>query len=68
MGGGAKGGSGGGGGIPFKVQGTTSNPQVIPDIGGAVGNMVKGGIPNASNPAGAASNALGGLLGKKKKP
>jgi AsmA protein len=68
MGGGAKGGSGGGGGIPFKVQGTTSNPQVIPDIGGAVGTMVKGGIPNASNPAGAASNALGGLLGKKKKP
>jgi AsmA protein len=68
MGGGAKGGSGDGGGIPFKVQGTTSNPQVIPDIGGAVGNMVKGGIPNASNPAGAASNALGGLLGKKKKP
>jgi AsmA protein len=70
MGGGAKGNSSGGG-IPFKVQGTTSNPQVIPDIGGAMGNMVKGGIPgvgNAGNPAGAASNALGGLLGKKKKP
>jgi AsmA protein len=67
MGGGAKGNSGGGG-IPFKVQGTTSNPQVIPDIGGAMGNVVKGSIPNASNPAGAASNALGGLLGKKKKP
>jgi AsmA protein len=70
MGGGAKGNSSGGG-IPFKVQGTTSNPQVIPDIGGAMGNMVKGSIPgvgNAGNPAGAASNALGGLLGKKKKP
>jgi AsmA protein len=69
-GGGAKGNSSGGG-IPFKVQGTTSNPQVIPDIGGAMGNMVKGSIPgvgNAGNPAGAASNALGGLLGKKKKP
>ena len=71
MGGGAKGNSGGGGGgIPFKVQGTTSNPQIIPDIGGAVGNMVKGGVPvpgmgNAGNPAGAASNALGGLLKKK---
>ena len=70
MGGGAKGNSSGGG-IPFKVQGTTSNPQVIPDIGGAMGNMAKGSIPgvgNAGNPAGAASNALGGLLGKKKKP
>ena len=70
MGGGAKGNSSGGG-IPFKVQGTTSNPQVIPDIGGTMGNMVKGSIPgvgNAGNPAGAASNALGGLLGKKKKP
>jgi AsmA protein len=68
MGGGAKGNSGGGAGIPFKVQGTTSNPQVIPDVGGAMGNMAKGSVPNASNPAGAASNALGGLLGKKKKP
>jgi AsmA protein len=70
MGGGSKGNSSGEG-IPFKVQGTTSNPQVIPDIGGAMGNMVKGSIPgvgNAGNPAGAASNALGGLLGKKKKP
>ena len=70
MGGGSKGNSGGGG-IPFKVQGTTSNPQVIPDIGGAMGNMVKGSVPgvgNAGNPAGAATNALGGLLGKKKKP
>jgi AsmA protein len=73
MGGGAKGNSSGGG-IPFKVQGTTSNPQVIPDMGGAMGNMVKGSIPgvpgvgNAGNPADAASNALGGLLGKKKKP
>ncbi len=69
-GGGAKGNSSGGG-IPFMVKGTTSNPQVIPDIGGAVGNMVKGSVPgvgNAGNPAGAASNALGGLLGKKKKP
>lgn len=73
MGGGAKGNSSGNG-IPFKVQGTTSNPQVIPDVGGAMGNMVKGSVPgvpgvgNAGNPAGAASNALGGLLGKKKKP
>jgi AsmA protein len=70
MGGGAKG-SSSGGGIPFMVKGTTSNPQVIPDIGGAAGNMVKGSVPgtgNAGNPAAAASNALGGLLGKKKKP
>jgi AsmA protein len=70
MGGGGKGNSSGGG-IPFMVKGTTSNPQVIPDVGGAVGNMVKGSVPgmgNAANPTGAATSALGGLLGKKKKP
>ncbi|MGC1966490.1 MAG: AsmA family protein [Candidatus Acidiferrales bacterium] len=67
--GGGKGNSNSGGGIPFKVQGTTSDPKIIPDVGGAMGNMVKGSVPgmgNAGNPAGAASNALGGLLGKKK--
>ena len=69
MGGGGKGNSGGG--IPFKVQGTTSDPKIIPDIGGAAGNLVKGGVAgvgDAGKAPGAAAGAIGGLFGKKKKP
>ena len=56
-----------GGGIPFAIRGTTSNPQVIPDVGGMVGNAAKGVVPGAqANPAGAATKTLGGLFGKKK--
>jgi AsmA protein len=58
-----------GGGIPFKVQGTTSDPKIIPDIGGAAGNLVKGGVAgvgNAGKAPGAAAGAIGGLFGKKK--
>jgi AsmA protein len=67
LGGGGKGNSSGG--IPFRVQGTTSDPKIIPDIGGAAGNVVKGGIAGvgaAGKPAGAAAGAVGGLFGKKK--
>ncbi len=67
-GGGRSGGSSsGGGGIPFAIQGTTSNPQVIPDVGAMAGNFAKGAVPGkqvgSANPA---TNALGGFLGKKK--
>ncbi len=67
--GGGKGNSGGG--IPFKVQGTTSDPKIIPDIGGAAGSLVKGGmagVGDAGKAPGAAAGAIGGLFGKKKKP
>lgn len=57
-----------GAGIPFVIQGTTSNPQVIPDVGGMAGNAVKSTAMIGTKPAGAAAGALGGLLGKKKKP
>jgi AsmA protein len=60
--------SGSEGGIPFLVQGTTSNPQIIPDVGGMAGNAVKSTAMIGTKPAGAAAGALGGLLGKKKKP
>jgi AsmA protein len=58
-----------GGGIPFAITGTTSNPQVIPDIGGMVGGIAKGVVPTGmgkGGAAGAATGALGGLLGHKK--
>jgi len=59
------------GGIPFAVEGTTSNPKFIPDMGGVVGglakgelgNVAKGQVPGANN----LTNSLGGLLGGKKK-
>jgi AsmA protein len=63
--------------IPFQIQGTTSDPKFIPDVGGLAAGMLKsqlgcvtGAIPGAGasqpNPADAVQQ-LGGLF-KKKKP
>ena len=57
-------GSSGGGGLPFRVQGTTSDPKIIPEIAGLKNsplNQLTGGK------AGGIGGILGGLL-KKKKP
>jgi AsmA protein len=64
--------------VPFQIQGTTSDPKFIPDVGGlaagmlksqlgCVGGAVPGGLTGAAkqNPAGAIQQ-LGGLFGKKK--
>jgi AsmA protein len=62
------------GGIPFMIQGTTSNPIFVPDVAGMAGGLAKsqlGGITpgGGGTPADQASGILGGLLGgKKKKP
>jgi AsmA protein len=69
------GGGKGGGGIPFFIQGTTSDPHFVPDVKGMVGGQLKGGLGGAlggltggKNPAGSSpADALGGLFGKKKK-
>jgi AsmA protein len=65
---------GGKGGIPFAIEGTTANPKFIPDIKGIVGGVAQGALGQALSGAGAgkgvppeAINALGGLLGGKKK-
>ena len=56
------------GGLPFRIEGTTSNPRVIPDIAGFSGlgktplNQLK--IPQKGQLGG----IVGGLLKKKKKP
>ena len=60
------------GGIPFAIEGTTSNPKFIPDVGGVVGglatsqlsNVAKGQVPGANS----VTKGLGGVFGKKKKP
>ena len=61
--------SGEGGGIPFAIEGTTSNTKFIPDVGGAVAGVAKdqlrhaakGQVPEASN----VTKGLGGILGKE---
>ena len=62
--------SGGGkGGIPFFIQGTSSDPKFVPDVKGmAVGQLGKfgGQIPGGQSTQGI-TNAVGGLFGKKKK-
>jgi len=64
------GGSGGGSTkIPFAIEGTTSDPKFIPDAGamaksaiaGAAQSQLKGAVPAD------ATNALGGMFGKKTK-
>jgi AsmA protein len=56
-------------GIPFKIQGTTSNPVFIPDVGAMAGNVLKGATSAGSNnnPANTVEGVIGGLLSKKKK-
>jgi AsmA protein len=55
-----------GGGIPFRIEGTTSNPIFIPDVAGMAGNVVKNGATAPVDAAKSATGALGGLFGKKK--
>lgn len=50
-------------GIPFRITGTTANPVFVPDVGGAVRDLVAS--PNAALKA---AGALGGLFGVKKLP
>jgi AsmA protein len=65
--------------VPLQVHGTTSNPQFVPDVGGAAAGMLKSELACVGGPAGGVNgltggnasgvvNQLGGLLGKKKKP
>ena len=56
------------GAIPFMVQGTTSNPSFVPDVGGIATSAIKGAIAGqvggktSSNPV----SGITGLFGKKK--
>lgn len=49
-------------GLPFRIQGTTSNPVFVPDVAGALG-----GNASAPSPEGL-SGLIEGLAGQKKKP
>ena len=50
-------------GIPFFIQGTTSDPKFAPDVKGMLGSQFSG-----QNPAGNIVQGISGLFGKKKKP
>jgi AsmA protein len=58
------------GGIPFAIEGTTSSPKFIPDVGGVVGGLAKGELGNVTKGQIPGANQLtkgvGGILGKKK--
>jgi AsmA protein len=57
------------GGIPFAIEGTTSNPHFMPDIKGVAGGIAQGALGQVMGGRGALkgnpANAVGGLLGKK---
>jgi len=64
---------GGKGGIPFAIEGTTSDPKFIPDVGGVAGSLATGAVKGAASGAVAApgaaaaapTKAIGGLIDKK---
>jgi len=51
-------------GIPFMIQGTSSDPKFVPDVKGMLGSQLKSAIPGGS--AGDAVKGISGLFGKKK--
>jgi len=65
----AAGGRTGGSGIPFAVEGTTSDPHFAPELGGVAAGLaagaVKGAVGTATGTTGAPAKALGGLIRKK---
>ncbi len=58
-----------GGGIPFRIQGTTSNPVFVPDVAGIAGGLA-GQAASGQKPALPSTKDLGGVLdglfGRKK--
>ncbi|HEY4951735.1 MAG TPA: AsmA family protein [Candidatus Acidoferrales bacterium] len=67
--GGGGGSRGSSNGIPFIVRGTTSKPEVIPDVGGIAGNALKNSAAGSpTSKTNVASGLAGGLLGKTKPP
>ena len=57
---------GGGGGVPFRIQGTTSNPSFVPDVGGMAASAAKGAIQQSVSGVTGGKTGLGGILPKKK--
>jgi AsmA protein len=54
------------GGVPFKIQGTTSKPEFIPDVSAMASGLAKGLVGNVPASGQNLGKQLGGLFGKKK--
>jgi AsmA protein len=60
--------------VPFMIEGTTSEPKFVPDVGGLAAGMLKsqlgcvGKVASGATPQQNPVGAIGGLLNKKKKP
>ena len=55
------------GGVPFRIQGTTSNPSFVPDVGSMAANAAKGAIQQTVSGKTGGKTGIGGILGKKPK-
>jgi hypothetical protein len=51
------------GGMPFSIQGTTSDPKFVPDVAGAAGSAARGAVQNAVS---GKTSGAGGLIRRKK--
>jgi AsmA protein len=54
------------GGVPFKIEGTTSDPRFVPDVGGIAGNAARGAIQKSVSQTTGGKTGLGGIFGNKK--
>jgi AsmA protein len=54
------------GGVPFKIQGTTSNPSFVPDVGGIAASAAQGAIQQSVSGVTGGKTGIGGILPKKK--
>jgi AsmA protein len=55
------------GGVPFKIEGTTSDPRFVPDVGSMAAGAAKGAIQKSVSEKAGGKSGLGGILGKKPK-
>jgi hypothetical protein len=53
------------GGVPFMIQGTTSSPKFVPDVGGIAGNVAKGALQKSVAEKSGEKTGLGGIFRRK---
>jgi AsmA protein len=54
------------GGVSFRIQGTTSNPSFVPDVGSLAGNVARGAIQRSVSEKTGDKTGVGGILSKRK--
>ncbi len=54
------------GGVSFRIQGTTSNPSFVPDVGSLAGNAARGAIQRSVSEKTGDGKGVGGILPKRK--